>query len=554
MDANAKALIQQGDYLFGKKMPVLTFWQEIADNFYPERADFTATRQIGYDFAANLTTSYPILASRELGQAISGMLRPTQKDWFKQSVYRDDRLDNQGRVWLERMTRVQKRAMYHPAANFVKATKEGDRDFSTFGQCAISTELNRDRNGLLYKCHHLRDLAWSEGYDGTINSIHHKMKWTGSNMAQAMLGRGKIHHKVQESLDKSPHKEWNVRRIIIRAEDYDHITPGGAKRFNTPWISVYVDVDNEHVMEEVGVRTPIYTIPRWQTVSGSQYATSPCTVAALPDARLIQAMVLTLLEAGEKAVNPPMAAKQDVIRSDVSIFAGGITWLDADYDERLGDAIRPMGNDYSGIPLGMDMHDRIKATIMEAFYLNKLNLPPSGPDMTAFEVAQRVQEYIRTALPLFEPMEDQYSGSLCMQTFDLLLDGGAFGSVYDMPASLRGQDVQFVFESPLHEAVDRQLGHTFQEAQAMLATAAALDKGAPAILDARVALRDVLNGIGVPAAWQRDEQQLAEIEAKEAQANEMASAIAQIQAGGVAAEAVGKGGAALKSLQTPVPV
>jgi hypothetical protein len=50
----------------------------------------------------------------------------------------------------------------------------------------------------------------------------------------------------------------------------------------------------------------IYVIPRWQTVSGSQYAYSPATVAALPDARLIQAMTLTFFEAGEKATNPPM--------------------------------------------------------------------------------------------------------------------------------------------------------------------------------------------------------------------------------------------------------
>jgi hypothetical protein len=45
-------------------------------------------------------------------------------------------------------------------------------------------------------------------------------------------------------------------------------------------------------------------------------------------------MTLTLLEAGEKFTNPPMIAVQEAIRSDVAIYAGGITWVDKDYDER----------------------------------------------------------------------------------------------------------------------------------------------------------------------------------------------------------------------------
>ena len=50
------------------------------------------------------------------------------------------------------------------------------------------------------------------------------------------------------------------------------------------------------------------------------------------------AMTLTLLEAGEKVVNPPLVATEQVVRSDVAIFAGGITWIDAEHDDRLGPA------------------------------------------------------------------------------------------------------------------------------------------------------------------------------------------------------------------------
>ena len=53
MDSRAKELIKQGDALFQKRLPLMSLWQEISENFYPERADFTAVRTLGEDFAAH---------------------------------------------------------------------------------------------------------------------------------------------------------------------------------------------------------------------------------------------------------------------------------------------------------------------------------------------------------------------------------------------------------------------------------------------------------------------------------------------------------------------
>ena len=57
--------------------------------------------------------------------------------------------------------------------------------------------------------------------------------------------------------------------------------------------------------EETGRPIIGYVIPRWQTISGSQYAVSPAAVCALPDARLLQSMALILLEAGESRLTRP---------------------------------------------------------------------------------------------------------------------------------------------------------------------------------------------------------------------------------------------------------
>jgi hypothetical protein len=66
-----------------------------------------------------------------------------------------------------------------------------------------------------------------------------------------------------------------------------------------------------------------------------------------------------------------------------------------------------------------------------------------------------VKEYIRRALPLFEPMEVEYNGGLCEQTWNVAMDLGMFGSFEDMPDPLAGHEIDWQFESPLQAANDR---------------------------------------------------------------------------------------------------
>lgn len=514
-----------GDQRFEKRLSLMSLWQEIADNFYPERADFTVSRSLGTDFAAHLTTNYPILARRELGNALSSMLRP-RDGWFDVTVRRDDRLDHEGRMWLENATTVQRRVMADRRTRFVRATKEGDHDFAAFGQCVLSVEMNPEADGLLYRSWHLRDCAWGEDSNGNVSDFHAKWKPTASTLVKMFDRPGRsVHDEVKRIAKEKPETEIECRRVQMPAEDYDK------KKFNTRFVLITLDCQNDHEMEVVGINHRQFNVPRWQTVSGSQYAFSPATVAALPDARLIQAMTLSLLEAGEFAVNPPMVATQRAVRSDINLQAAGITWVDPEYDEKLGQALRPLTRDPSGLPYGMEARDDIREMIAQAFFLNKLQLPAPGQDMTAYEVGQRIQEYIRQALPLFEPIEDEYNGPLCEETFQLLFPTGVFGPRQAIPESLQGQDIEFRFESPLREATDAKTARTFLEASELLGVGAQIDPAAPMMVDAREALRDALHGAGVPEKWVRGEEEMQAVDQQMQEQREAAAAQEAIKSG-----------------------
>ncbi len=364
---------KQSDKLFSDKAPLMSWWQECGDNFYPERSHFTRQPVLGADFTAHMTNSYPVMVRRDLGNAFSAMLRPKDKQWFAiRSEFTDD--DWQSRRWLEYAATVQRRAMYDRASQFVRSTKEGDHDFATFGQCVLSLEMNRARDGLLYRNWHIRDCVWWENAEGKICGVHRIWEPTLYQL-KATFGEAAIADKLKPELATNPFRTVKVRHTVLLAEEYAEV-PGG-KKWTMPYVSIYIDIENGHLIEEKGIPNKFYIIPRWQTVSGSQYAYSPAVIAALPDARLIQAMTLTLLQAGEKAADPPMTAQQGVIRSDLDLRSGGVTWVDKEYDERFGKALEPIQFDRSGIQFGLKMQEDTRAQIAEAFYINKLGLPPT---------------------------------------------------------------------------------------------------------------------------------------------------------------------------------
>ena len=540
----AKDLIIRGMSLYSERKAITTLWQEIAENFYPQRADFTSTRYIGEEFAEHLYSSYPIIVHRELSTSFAAMLRPRAKEWFKVSVDQADELTQAGKEWLAWATDRQKWAMYDRMACFIRATTEGDADFAAFGQCCISQEINWNTKTphLLYRCWHLRDVAWAEDETGKIGEIYVKWKPMVKQLVQ-MFGEDALHTNVArwakgiENLQKV-----ECMRLVISTDLYQGQNGEGE---GFPWMVVYLDVLNNHIMAETPSTARGFTLPRWQTVSGSQYAYSPATVAGLPDARLLQAMSLTLLEAGEMSVRPPMIATQDAVRSDIQLFSGGITWADHEYDERKGDVLRPINQDRRGLPMGYDTRDAQMAMIADAFYLNKLTLPPPEGDMTAFEVGQRVEEYVRAALPLFEPMEHEYNGQLCEDTFDLLLRAGTFGSVQDMPKELQGREVHFKFVSPLHDAIERKNAAVFMETAGLLEQAMAMDPTAIYNVDMTGTLRDALEGVGLPP---KNLVPLDVVEERIAEANEMAQMQQEAELARTGAEAARDAGQAEASL------
>ncbi|AWC25603.1 Bacteriophage head to tail connecting protein [Aminobacter sp. MSH1] len=532
-----QTVIENGNRLFTERVGLLCLWQELAEHFYYERASFTSPMTMGADYASGSFSSDGALYRREMGNLFQPMMRP--QDFFSIKALDDARnKDGDARGWLEYATKLQRSVMYSTGAQLYRATVAGDHDFVTFGQGVVEVCAAPDRRNLFYRNWHLRDCAWSQDFKGAVTDIHRNDTSTLSNLV-AKFG-DKVPEALRKDAEKNPYATAKVRHVVVPSNAYD---VGYKVRADQPYVSLWVMPDHGEVLENIPRTYRGYVIPRGLSVDGTQYGASPFTSIVLADGRTSQTIERILLEAGEKAVDPAMVATLDAVRGDIGLYAGGITWIDAEYDERLGEALRPVNSDPSSLPFGQDMAERFAMRQRLGFMLDKISLPETS-GKTAYEVRKIVEQQMRSQIPIFGPIEAEYSEPLCSETFAVMRSLGAFPA-NEIPPSLQGAGVEFSFKSPITDLEGDTLKAKLSEGMEIISAGASFDPTVAKLANPMEIVKDMLRRIGWPESWLNDEKRLAAAVEQMQQEQQAAAMAADV---GGAAEVANKAAPMVKAL------
>lgn len=550
-DTVAKELVRIGTGLFAKKLPWDQLCQDIAENFYPLRADFTSPFSLGDDFSEDLMESYPVQAREQLANAIGATLR--HGDWFEIKTGFEE-LDEDPEVarWLEYATGRFRRLIMDRRANFVRATNEADHDYVAFGNPVLSVEESPGRDHYLFRSWHPRDCAWMENQVGKVDRLHRKLKVTARNMKRRWP-KG-LHADIETACRVEPGKEFEVHHIVIPADEvYGDDRKKRRKYAAMPYLSMYVDVAHEQVLGEGGLPVFNYVVSRWRTVTGCAQGFSPAAITALPDGRMLQALSRIMLEQGEKAIDPPMYARGEIFRDAINRYAGGMTYVDLEADQDIHNAIYTEETS-KGLGFGIDMKQDVRNLIAEAFLLSKLSFPIQD-GMPILQVQALLEETKRALLPFFGPVESEYHLPLLDTAFAIGINNRQFdfaAAPDQLKRFLQNADgsssgeLTFTFESPLSSAEGRANVAAFQESVQLMAGSAQFDQTVPTLLDFKKATKDAVRGTGAPADWFNDEEKQQSEEEAQAQVAKLTAA-AQLLKGG--ASVAGEVGAATQQLQ-----
>ena len=420
-------------------------WDDLARVLLPRRQGFMSKLGEGDQRVDSIYDGTPMQGARSLANTVGAMIRPEGQDL---TVIRteNDQLSQIGEVqdWLGRATENLNEAIRDPRARFRQATGEVDLDLVVLGTGILYLGLGTDQDHLLFQSVHLKDgfpLFNDEGNPVGLYRTKKMYLW----QAEMMFG---LENLSRESKERIVNKKQDEKiELLYSVQKRKKAKPDPIFAKDMPYEELWMEVQAKHVIREKGFHEFPFVIPRWDTSSGEDYGRSPGMIA-LPDANTLQAMGETILVAGQRVADPPLMAPNDGAFSEVNTFPGGMSYYDVETASQVG------GNPFfplisgANLPVTRDMQTDIRNQVAAAFFKNILNLPQSGPQMTATEVIQRKDEFIREVGPVFGRFETDYNHPIAERAFKIMLRNDNFGEI---PEMLQGQNVKFEFDLPVNK-------------------------------------------------------------------------------------------------------
>src|SRR3990167_2664629 len=343
-------------------------WDDLARVMLPRRLGFASTTIEGAHRVDNVFAGRRMQAAGGLANAVASFVRPEGEPFFFLKTA-DDGLDEQGEVkaWLDDSEERLRKALDDPKARFRQATGECDLDLVVLGTGIIFVGDMLDR--LSFQSLHLKDAVVIWGEEGNPEGLMRERSFT-IRQAAAKFGPDKLSQESQEKFrnDKFDDKIDILHVVLTRKEGRSDALL--AK--NLPYADIWIEIKAEHEVQVKGFHEFPFIVPRWDTSSGEDYGRSPGMIA-LPDANTLQAMGETILIAGQRAADPPLAVPSESAFNVLNTFPGGLAYYDAEIAAQVGRIpIQPLESG-TNLPITRDMQQDMRQQVMAAVLKNGLN-------------------------------------------------------------------------------------------------------------------------------------------------------------------------------------
>lgn len=504
-----------------------THWSEIAELVLTRANQFIVMRTPGEKLEQKVFDSTPIHANELLASGLHSMLTNMATEWFSLSLANPELMKSMSVLeWLEEVQRIMYYEIGRPDAAFSAHMHEDYLEYGAFGTSIMFIAEAPDRDGVRFQARPLHECFVDENAQGVVDTVYRKFSFTVRQAVQ-QWGLEALHEDVQKM-----HRDGKLDEkiaIIHAVQPRATFDPNKTDRRNMPVESVYIDKKHKHVISEGGFEEMPFQVSRFYKASGEVYGRSPA-MTTLPDIKMLNKAMQTIIAAAEKRVDPPLQVPDDTFINPTRTTPGGLNF----YKPGTKDRIEPFANQ-GDVGLGMDLVDRIRMQIREAFFVDQLQLH-EGPQMTATEVMQRTEEKLRLMGPLLGRVQVEKLGPMIERVFAILFRQGKFP---EPPPEIEGAELKIEYSSPIARA-QKQL-----EASGIVRTIEVMGPFAqikPDLMD-RFDTDQMLTDVGIdlfalrPTWFKTDEE--VEGEREQRKAMEAANAATQIaEQGGRAAASI----------------
>lgn len=430
------------------------------------------------------------LVSGLLGYSISPNIT-----WFKLTLENPEYAKYYGvKRWLEEVEEI----MYSEfnRSNLYAETKTLADNAVCIGHGTMLEDYDYDRNKLRFSANRMNEIYLDTDEYNEVTTCYRKFLMP-LKKAVDFFGLENLSEHSQDAYKEEHGKRWNDNITILYAvykrTNYNKEIPNAK---NMPYAAVYVEWEQDHIIEESGYQEFPYAVFEWDKIPGTAYSESPA-MSAMQDILFLNKANKATMDIAQTSSRPPMVASEDIL--DIDTSPAGITYV------KNGDTLQPLqtGQNY---PITIDILEKIKQSVKDWFNVDFfLMLQHQQRQMTATEVSELQGEKAAVLSNLIVNFNNTLT-RIVQRSFNLLYEEG---KIPQPPESLigTGTSLKVEFVGPLAQAQRRyhQAGG-INVALQYLAPMAQLFPESLDFVDQDEAIKKLLIGNGMPQSAIREDK------------------------------------------------
>ena len=420
-------------------------WLDVAELLEPRREVMSPAFYEGEEggkVGSEIYDGSAIAAHRVWTNGMQGsMLGPTM-DWFQFRMR--DRMINQIRevkIWM----RECEEELFHTfrRSNFYDSLGEFIGDGGGIGTATLYHEEDVENRTINYSTRHPYEIFIAERL-GKVDVVHRKYIMRAREVV-SYFGKENCPKQVNWNAINAPLHKYTVLHRVFKNDDY--IPTGYEHRFNKKWRSIYLLLDEQHLLDLGGYDDFPYAVWRTTKNSNEVYGRSPGS-DAIYDIEKLNMMGKTTLEMAQIAVKPPLQMSES-LRGRVEYRPAGMTYLRG--NEQVAEM--PIHPDFPiSLELIADTREVIQNHYQVKLFLMLLDV--SSRQMTATEIIERAGEKAIILGTWVSRLESEVLDKLVTATFWQEQRAGRLpeppGIIQDM-----GADLDIEYQGPLAKAQQR---------------------------------------------------------------------------------------------------
>jgi hypothetical protein len=381
---------------------------------------------------------------------MAGMSSPA-RPWFRLTLADEDLSEfSSVKEWL---ADTQRRMLHiFAGSNTYRVLHSVYMELGAFGTSAVM--MMNDATRTIHHYHSpVGEFALAADYRGRVNTLYREFEKTVGELV-GEFGYENCSDSVRNMHDRGDLDKWV--KIIHAIEPRVDRDPRMKDQKNKPYASVYfelgADAGSKQVLREGGYDEFPVMAPRWSSMAGDVYGTSP-GMEGLGDIKQLQHMQLRKSQAIDYQTKPPLQVPSSMRQREIDWRPGGVTFVDQVGQQNTVSTLFNVGLDINH--LVMDMQE-VRQRIQSVFHADMFLMLANGDTtrMTATEVAARNEEKMLMIGPVLERLQNELLKPLVDTTFIKMIEQG---NIAPPPEELQGVELDVEFVSVLAQA-QRSIG------------------------------------------------------------------------------------------------